>query len=104
MYLVPIAWIYVALMMSVAEATNTTGSVLGGVITFILYGVLPVTLLLYFMSVPTRRKAIKAREQAELAQWRAAAAQTPSTLQPDAGGQTPAAAQDTVVAPVGKEP
>ena len=31
MYIAPIAWIYVALMMSVAEATNTNGSVLGAV-------------------------------------------------------------------------
>ena len=37
MYIVPIAWLYVALMMSVAEATNTNGSILGGILTFILY-------------------------------------------------------------------
>jgi len=41
MYIVAIAWIYVALMMSVAEATNTNGTVLGGIVTFILYGILP---------------------------------------------------------------
>ncbi|MEY2862116.1 MAG: hypothetical protein RL392_2574, partial [Pseudomonadota bacterium] len=29
MYIVPIAWLYVAVMMSVAEATNTNGTVLG---------------------------------------------------------------------------
>ena len=46
MYIVPIAWIYVALMMSVAEATNTNGSVLGAIFTFVLYGVLPVALMM----------------------------------------------------------
>lgn len=63
MYIVPIAWIYVALMMSVAEATNSTGTVLGAVFTFLLYGVLPVALLMYLMGTPARKRAIQAREQ-----------------------------------------
>ncbi len=67
MYIVPIAWLYVALMMAVAEATNTTGTVLGGIITFILYGLMPVALVVYLMGAPARRRAIKAREQAERA-------------------------------------
>lgn len=95
MYIVPIAWLYVALMMSVAEATNTTGTVLGAIITFMLYGLLPVGLMLYFMATPARRRAIKAREAAEHA-----AAQDAASRQPDAGGLTPA----DPVAPVGKEP
>lgn len=65
MYIVPIAWLYVALMMAVAEATNTTGTVLGGIITFVLYGVGPVALVVYLMGSPARRKAIKVREKAE---------------------------------------
>lgn len=65
MYIVPIAWLYVALMMAVAEATNTTGTVLGGIITFLLYGVVPVALVVYLMGSPSRRKAIKAKEKAE---------------------------------------
>ena len=36
MYIIPIGWLYVALMMSVAEATNSNGSLLGAVITFAL--------------------------------------------------------------------
>lgn len=67
MYLIPIAWLYVALMMGIAEATNTTGTVLGGLITFVLYGLGPVTLVIYLMGSPARRRAIKAREAAELA-------------------------------------
>jgi hypothetical protein len=89
MYIVPIAWIYVALMMSVAEATNTTGTVLGAVFTFVLYGLLPVALMVYFMGTPGRKRAIRAREQAErqaaIAAHRAAA-QAGASLQPDASG------------------
>ena len=94
MYIVPIAWIYVALMMSVAEATNSNGTVLGAVITFLLYGVLPVGLILYFMSSPGRRRAIKARESAERDAVR------PPSLQPDAGSLPPG----DPVTPVRKEP
>ena len=46
MYIIAIGWLYVALMMSVAEATNTTGTVLGAIITFLLYGAGPVALLM----------------------------------------------------------
>ena len=65
MYIVPIAWLYVTLMMAVAEATNSNGSVLGALITFVLYGVLPVTLVVYLMRSPARRRAIRAREAQE---------------------------------------
>lgn len=95
MYLIVIGWLYVALMMAVAEATNTTGSILGAVITFVLYGMVPVSLVIYFMLRPARKRAIKAREAAEAAQQAAAA-----SSQPDAGGET---ATDAV-APVRKEP
>ena len=58
MYIVAIAWIYVALMMSVAEATNTNGTVLGGIVTFILYGILPTAIIIYIMDAP-RRKGVR---------------------------------------------
>jgi len=90
MYIIPIAWLYVAVMMSVAEATATNGSLLGAIITLVLYGLLPVGLILYFMGAPGRKRAIRAREAAELQ----------ASLQPDAGGLTPTDA----VPPVGKEP
>lgn len=79
MYIVPIAWLYVTVMMAVAEATNTNGTVLGGIITFLLYGLLPVGLVVYVMGAPGRRRAINARERAELS-----AAQVSSALQPNA--------------------
>src|SRR5438309_1237095 len=55
MHLVVIAWLYVALMMAVAEATNSTGTVLGAIVTFVLYGLLPVALVVYLMATPARR-------------------------------------------------
>lgn len=92
MYIVPIAWLYVALMMAIAEATHSNGTVLGGLITFVLYGVGPVALVVYLMGAPARRRTIKAREAAELAKAH--------LVEPDAGRH---AAADTV-APVRKEP
>ncbi|CAN7574486.1 putative porin [Acidovorax sp. LjRoot66] len=108
MYLIVIAWLYVTLMMAVAEATNTTGTVLGAIVTFVLYGLLPMGIVVYIMGTPSRKRAIKQREQAEQAAWDAEqatlrAAQADSAA-PDAGGETPAAAQDGGVAPVRKEP
>lgn len=67
MYLVVIAWIYVVLMMSVAEATNTNGTLLGAIVTFFLYGVGPAALVAYLMGTPARKRAIKKREAEELA-------------------------------------
>ena len=87
MYLVVIAWLYVALMMSVAEANHPAGTLLGAVFTFVLYGVGPVALLVYLMGRPARRAA-RARREA-----------TAST-QPDRGGEAPA----DPVPPVRKEP
>lgn len=95
--LIAIGWLYVAVMMAVAEATSPVGSVLGAIITFLLYGVGPVALLLYILGTPARKKLRKQREAEELAAWQAA--QNTSDA-PDAGGQ---AATDAV-APVRKEP
>ena len=65
MYIVPITWLYVALMMSVAEATNTNGTILGGILTFILYGILPISIIVYVMGAPNRKKARLAAEEAQ---------------------------------------
>lgn len=98
MYLVVIAWIYVALMMAVAEATASNGTVLGALVTFSLYGVLPLLLVMYLIGTPMRRKAIRRREAAELAARSGAGAG-----QPDAGGHAPGAAEPGGVAPVREE-
>ena len=71
MYLVIIAWMYVVLMMSVAEATNTNGTVLGAIVTFFLYGVGPAALVAYLMSTPARNRANKKRAADELAAYKA---------------------------------
>ncbi|QOF76390.1 hypothetical protein [Variovorax sp. 38R] len=99
-HLIVIGWLYVTVMMAVAEATNTTGTVLGAIFTFLLYGLAPVALVIYLMATPARRRAIKEREaQAQEAARRAAAEAAGSDL-PDQRGETPADA----VAPVRKEP
>jgi hypothetical protein len=88
MHIVVIAWLYVALMMAIAEATNTNGTVLGAVFTFLLYGLAPVALVVYLMGAPGRRKAIRAREAAEAeAAIRASATRS---VAPDAGGEAAA--------------
>ena len=49
MYLIAIAWAYVALMMAAAEALSPQGTVFGAIITLMLYGILPLGLLLYIL-------------------------------------------------------
>ena len=89
MYIVPIAWLYVALMMAVAEAGNSNGTVLGAVITFLLYGVLPVSLLMYVMATPGRKRARAERERlAAATATEAAAPQGSATSAPDTGSQS----------------
>ena len=93
MYLVVIAWLYVTLMMAVAEAMAPNGTVLGAAITFALYGLLPLSIVLYILGTPARKRAIRAREQAAA-----------SSGDPDAGGHAPAGAEHGGVAPVREEP
>lgn len=64
MYLIAIAWLYVALMMAAAEATSSQGSVLGAIFTFVLYGLLPIAVLMYILGTPARRRARLAQERA----------------------------------------
>jgi hypothetical protein len=108
MYLIVIAWIYVVLMMSVAEATNSNGTVLGALITFVLYGLGPVALVVYLMGAPARNKAIKKREAEARAKQAANGQSAAPSVQPDAGSHAPRGAEavtaDTSVTPVGKEP
>ena len=65
MYIVPFVWLYVAFMMAVAEATSPIGTLLGAGVTFVLYGLLPVGLILYFMGSPARRRANRQAAQAQ---------------------------------------
>lgn len=112
MYLIPIAWIYVTLMMAVAEATNTNGTLLGALVTFVLYGLLPVGLVLYFMATPARRRAREAAEAREAQQLAAATGPQAEPAAQAAAGTSPVSdAPDASrlpatdpVAPVRKEP
>lgn len=65
MYLVAIAWMYVVVLMAFAEATNTTGSILGAIVTLICYGFLPLALVLYLMRTPQRRRKQRFEEQSQ---------------------------------------
>lgn len=94
MYLVAIAWMYVVVMMAIAEATSSQGTVLGAVFTFLLYGALPLSIVLYLLGTPSRRHARRAAEAAEIA------AATTGSAQPDGSSHSAGDA----VAPERKEP
>ena len=85
MWIVAIAWMYVAVMMAMAEATATNGTILGAIITFVFYGVCPVALVMYLLSTPARRKARQAA-QAQADAQAATTAKPVDSAQPDAGG------------------
>jgi hypothetical protein len=127
MYLIVIAWLYVVLMMSVAEATNSNGTVLGAIITFLMYGVGPAALVAYLMGTPARNRRVRKQQAEEIAQARQQAqAQPQSQSQPEpaqpaadwqktglnppdagrhaAGGAEAIAAEGSRVTPVRKEP
>ncbi|MFM9914840.1 MAG: hypothetical protein ACKVOX_03445 [Rhizobacter sp.] len=62
MYLVAIAWMYVVVMMTVVEATSQNGTVIGAIFTFLLYGALPLAVVLYILRTPARRRARRLSE------------------------------------------
>lgn len=94
MYLVVIAWLYVAVMMALAEAFSGNGTVLGAIVTFFLYGLLPIGLVVYLMGTPLRRKARRAAEQspqdanATPTATADEAAVKPASISPDRGGHS----------------
>lgn len=100
MYLIVIAWLYVTLLMALAEAFSSQGSVLGAIITFLLYGVLPMSLVVYLGGTPLRRREIRRQEQDQEVQSGPSA----SPLQPDAGGHAAGLPEDPAVAPVREKP
>jgi predicted membrane channel-forming protein YqfA (hemolysin III family) len=62
LYLVALAWMYVVLMVALAEAFSPQGSVIGALFTVIGWGVIPLSVVLYILATPSRRAARKARE------------------------------------------
>ena len=59
-----VAWMYVVLMVAVVEATSSQGSVLGALITLLLYGVLPLATVGYLWLSPARRRVRQRQESA----------------------------------------
>jgi hypothetical protein len=60
MYIIAIAWLYVTLLMAATEPNITAG-----MLTFVLYGVAPLSLFLWLFGTPERRRRMRARELAE---------------------------------------
>lgn len=63
MYLIAIAWAYVVIMMALAEALSAQGTLLGAFFTLLLYGVLPLGIVLYLLGTPMRRRARRAAQE-----------------------------------------
>jgi len=91
MVLVAIAWIYVVLMVAVVEATSAQGTVLGALVTLMLYGVLPLGIVAYLFLSPARKRTRRSAEAASVAAV---------GLDPDESGH----AAGDAVAPERKEP
>ncbi|MBC7729822.1 MAG: hypothetical protein H7242_19865 [Microbacteriaceae bacterium] len=91
MHIVALAWMFVVVLMTLAEATSTQGTVLGALFTFLLYGLLPLGIVLYVMGTPARGRARRAAAAAAAEAEAAAAAQqnnasTTSAPQGDGSG------------------
>jgi hypothetical protein len=90
MYIVAIAWGYVVLMMSITE-----DSVVAGLMTLALYGILPLTIVLYIMGTGGRKRRRAAAEAATV-RARSDAATTSAVIAPVASqeGAAPPPHQD----------
>jgi len=64
--IVLVGWGYVVLMMALAEASGPSGSVLGAIVTLLLYGALPMGLIWYVGGARGRAKARRAAESADV--------------------------------------
>lgn len=51
MYIIAIAWLYVVMVVAVADTT-----VVGGVLTFVFWGLAPLALFLWLFGTPARRR------------------------------------------------
>jgi hypothetical protein len=103
MWIVAVAWMYVALMMAAAEAAHPGGSIGGALVTLLAYGVAPLALVMYLLATPARRRRRRALEQAAGATVpgdEAPPAISAPGSQADGGPHAPGDA----VAPIGKEP
>ena len=102
MYIVAIAWIFVVVLWAAAEATSPQGTPLGALFTLLLYGALPLGIVLYVMGTPMRRRARWRAEQAPGTEPGGGPPAPAASAAPDPDGRGMAAGD--AVAPVGKEP
>lgn len=65
MYLVAMAWLYVVVLMALAEGVSDNGSWLGAAITLVFYGLLPLGITLYLIGTPARRSARRRAQTTE---------------------------------------
>lgn len=77
MILVALAWMYVVLMVAVVEASANGGTFLGAFFTVALYGLLPMSIVLYLVLSPARRRARRQAESADAVESPPAPAVTP---------------------------
>ncbi len=80
MYIVAFAWVFVVALMALAEAISSRGSLLGALFTLLLYGALPLAIVLYIMGTPMRRRA---RHRAEATPATSAAPTADSDVAPN---------------------
>ncbi len=102
MYLIVIGWLYVTLLMALAEAFSSQGSVLGAIITFLLYGLLPMSLVVYLWGTPLRRKAIRRQEQEQATHAQSTTSASP--LQPNASSHATGLPEEAAVTPMREKP
>jgi membrane protein implicated in regulation of membrane protease activity len=67
MHIVALAWIYVVFMMAVTEP-----SVVAGIATFVLYGLVPLSIILYLTGTRQRNRRRSEREKLQRSQESAA--------------------------------
>jgi hypothetical protein len=106
--IVTLGWAYVVLMAALVEATGPNGSILGAIVTVLLYGALPIAVLSYISGAGRRRRAARAAASTPAAAGAASAPQAAGALagervgagsdgvDPGGGGQAPGEALATV--------
>jgi len=89
MHIVAVAWMFVVVLMAAAEAM--TGAYAGALGTLVLYGILPLGIVLYLLATPARRRARALREAEGVSVDANAPFEAPpeSSTTPRAASQTP---------------
>ena len=61
LWLVALGWMYVVLMLAVAELMAPNGTAVGAFFTLLGWGLIPLSIVLYVMGTPARKRARQAR-------------------------------------------